>query len=133
MNMKQLHVVGGAIRRGDRVLVARRSATMAHPNLWEFPGGKVEQGEDPATALARELAEELSVDARVGDAIGRSLFETADLVITLDVYWCDFAADATPIAAEHSELQWATTDELLTLEWAPAAVPIVTLIVVGTP
>ena len=64
-------VVAGILGREGRVLVCRRTAGQAHALEWEFPGGKVEPGEDPRAALARELDEELGIRARVGAEMAR--------------------------------------------------------------
>ncbi len=67
-------VVAAVIERDGRFLVCRRKATDAHPLKWEFPGGKVEDGEQPRAALARELREELGIEADIGGEIERYRF-----------------------------------------------------------
>ncbi|MGI8990871.1 MAG: (deoxy)nucleoside triphosphate pyrophosphohydrolase [Bryobacteraceae bacterium] len=64
-------VVAGLIERDGRFLIGQRRADRAHPLKWEFPGGKVEAGEDPCEALHRELWEELEIRATVGPEIAR--------------------------------------------------------------
>jgi len=59
-------VVAAVIRRGGRILICRRTAAQAHPLKWEFPGGKVEEGETPPEALSRELREELAIEVSIG-------------------------------------------------------------------
>ena len=118
--MARVAVVGAALIEAGRWLVAQRSATMSAPLAWEFPGGKVAPGESPERALARELAEELGIDARIGEWIGRG--ETASVV--LDVYLAE-RVDGVPEAREHAELRWLGPDELSELAWAEADVPIV--------
>ena len=66
-----LTVVAGVMERHGDVLIAQRKRTGQHPLKWEFPGGKVEPGEAPAAALARELEEELGIGAQVGEEIAR--------------------------------------------------------------
>lgn len=61
-SLKKIHVVAGLICQDDRVLVCQRSATGPFPLKWEFPGGKVEQAEEPYAALCRELKEELGIE-----------------------------------------------------------------------
>jgi mutator protein MutT len=61
-----LQVVAAVIERGGKILIAQRKREGKHPLKWEFPGGKVERGETARAALARELREELGVDARIG-------------------------------------------------------------------
>jgi 8-oxo-dGTP diphosphatase len=69
-----LQVVAGIIERDGRILICRRTPTQSHPLQWEFPGGKVEPGESPADALARELEEELAVTGATGEEITRYRF-----------------------------------------------------------
>lgn len=106
-------VVAGLIIGDDgRVLITQRRADQSLPLQWEFPGGKVEPGEAPVAALARELAEELGVEARVG-AIWDVLFHAYpafDLVML--VYACRLAPGAQPRAVEVADLAWVRTDEL---------------------
>jgi len=66
-----VQVVAGIIERQGRILVCRRTATQSHPLQWEFPGGKVEPGETPEQALARELEEELDIQGATGLEITR--------------------------------------------------------------
>jgi 8-oxo-dGTP diphosphatase len=69
-----LQVVAAIIERGGRILVGQRQASQSHPLKWEFPGGKVEPGETPEAALARELKEELDIDDASGAEIARYPF-----------------------------------------------------------
>jgi len=66
-----MNVVAGVLERDGRVLICQRKRGGQHPLRWEFPGGKEEDGEEPQEALARELREELGIDARIGEEIGR--------------------------------------------------------------
>src|SRR5579863_1375154 len=72
--MQPTTVVAALIRQDGRILICRRSAEQKHPLKWEFPGGKVESGESPREALARELREELAIEARIGDEVERYEF-----------------------------------------------------------
>jgi len=67
--MKQ--VVAALIVRADEILICQRTKHQPMPFLWEFPGGKIEQGEQPRDALARELEEELGIVAKIGDEVAR--------------------------------------------------------------
>ena len=64
-------VAVGIIRVGSRVLICQRKRTARYPLKWEFPGGKIEPGEQPRDALRRELEEELGIDARIGEEVAR--------------------------------------------------------------
>ncbi len=71
MSRPVIKVVAAVIERDGKILIGQRRKTDSHGLKWEFPGGKVERGESPVAALARELEEELGIQARIGRAIGR--------------------------------------------------------------
>jgi 8-oxo-dGTP diphosphatase len=118
-----IHVVGAAIVDGGRCLVAQRGAAMALAGKWEFVGGKVEPGEDPRRALAREVAEELGLVVAVGAHLGRGTAETGGRRIVLDVYLARAAGGRLRLA-EHAAAAWVSADELAGLDWAAADVPV---------
>jgi len=122
--MRTVHVVGAAIFRNGHVLTALRSETMALPNQWEFPGGKLEDGETPQEALYREIHEELGVCVEVLDFIARGEHHVRDARIVLDVYRCALLT-GEPEAREHAELRWMEPAELETLTFAKADIPAV--------
>jgi 8-oxo-dGTP diphosphatase len=122
-----VQVVGAAVVRGDRVLVAQRgSGPLA--GLWEFPGGKVEPGEDHLAALVRECAEELGVVVVPQDFLGEVLLDGSVAgglpgTSTLRV-WSARLADGEPVASEHRELRWACAGDLEDLDWIAADRPL---------
>ena len=110
-------VVGAAILRDGRVLAARRSSPLG----WEFPGGKVEPGEDDAAALARECREELDVEVAVGALLGSSEISPG---LTLRLY-AALLVDGEPVALDdHSEVRWVGPSEAADLDWLPADLPL---------
>jgi 8-oxo-dGTP diphosphatase len=123
---RKLVVAGLIIGEDRRVLITQRRADQSLPLQWEFPGGKVEPGEAPVAALARELSEELGVEARVG-AIWDVLFHAYpafDLVML--VYACRLAPGAAPRPVEVADLAWVRTHELPgTWDILPADRPLV--------
>lgn len=121
--MKELHVVGAAILRGSECLVARRGPGMSLPGKWEFPGGKVEAGEDPRAALVREIREELGLHISVTDRVGRGTAIMGDRRIVLDVYLATMTGGDLALA-EHAEVAWCGADTLMSLDWAEADVPV---------
>ena len=112
-----MRVVGAAWIRDGRVLAAQRGPGRSSAGLWEFPGGKVEPGEDDAAALRRELSEELGVRASVGARVGAPVRTDA---IELVVYVV--GSDDAPTATEHTALRWLSADELRSVPWVEADV-----------
>lgn len=121
---RRFNVVGAVIVSDDRVLAAMRGPSGSLPNMWEFPGGKIEDGESPQEALAREIGEELLVDIKVGDEILTTTHDYEFGVVTLTTYYCELRC-GTPQPTEHAAIRWLTPDELASVEWAPADVPAV--------
>ena len=112
-----IRVVGAVARRRDRVFLARRPPGGRHGGLWEFPGGKVEPGEDDRAALRRELREELAVDSQIGAliAVGR------DGRVELWCYAVDLLGEPDPLEA--TEVGWFSRNELRDLPIPPADRP----------
>ena len=123
MSLPRLHVVGAAILREGRCLAAQRGAAMPLAMQWEFPGGKVEAGEDPRAALQREIREELGLDIEVGELLGRGVALERTRQICLDVYLATIAGGELALA-EHAATSWVGPDELYELDWAAADVPV---------
>lgn len=121
---KHIDVVGAVLMRDNLVLAAQRSELMSLPLLWEFPGGKIEPGESPQTALKRELREELGVQATVGDQVETTEYEYDFGVVTLTTFYCSLAS-GEPTLTEHAQIRWLPVTELTALEWAPADIPAV--------
>jgi 8-oxo-dGTP diphosphatase len=118
-----VHVVGAAIMKEGRCLVAQRGPSMDMPGKWEFPGGKIERGESPEVALERELREELGIEAEVTEWVGRGDFIENGRRICLDVYLAE-ADTRTMNLYEHAAVKWVGARDLYSLDWAGADVPI---------
>lgn len=125
--LKRIEVVGAVLIDEDRVFAAKRGPGKAMAGYWEFPGGKIEPGESPEHALARELNEELKIDVSVGEFLVTATHGTGSAVIELSTYLCDLTA-GTPVLTEHSESRWVPAAELSVLTWAPADIPTVELL-----
>jgi len=121
---RKIHVVGIALIRDQRCLVAQRPERASFPLRWEFPGGKVERGEAPTAALEREVSEELGIVVTVGDWLGRGEADWNGVHITLDVFVGELVS-GEPVALEHRQLRWCSADELDELQWADADIPVV--------
>lgn len=122
--MKKIHVVGAIIYREDKILCVQRSEKMTLSGMWEFPGGKIEEGESPEEALAREILEELDCTIEVEGFVARGVYEYSFGEVTLDGYMCKLV-EGEPKLLEHSDGKWLSRGELSGLEWAPADIPIV--------
>lgn len=116
-------VVCALIERQDRLLVAKRAPGKSMPGLWEFPGGKIQDGETPEDAIVREIREELGCNVRPIQSLPAHTHAYPELTVTLVPYVCD-VIDGEPRALEHAQLRWASKKELRELEWAAADVPI---------
>jgi 8-oxo-dGTP diphosphatase len=110
-------VVAAVIRRDARYLVCRRPLDKRHGGLWEFPGGKVQDGETRADALRRELTEELDLETT---ELGAVLYSAADDGSAYVIDFIETVAEGAPVLHEHSEMGWFTAGELVRLALAPA-------------
>lgn len=120
-----LHVVGAILLKGDRILVARRASHKGAAGLWEFPGGKVDPGELPAEALAREIREELDLRINVVKTFDISNTIVGGRLIRLEVMVCHVMGDFAGVSSDHDAFLWATTGDMGSLEWATPDLPAV--------
>lgn len=111
-------VIACVIQTGATMLLGRRPPHKRHGGLWEFPGGKCEEGESDADTVRRELGEELGVHdiARVGSP----LFEHRDPGSCFLIAFVPVAIFGVPQAMEHSEIRWVSVDDIPSLELAPS-------------
>lgn len=116
-NVSFVRVLAAVITRGDRLLVCRRPDDKRHGGLWEFPGGKLEPGENDAAAARRELREELGVEVT---SVGRELLAVHDAGSPYLIAFVEVTISGEPACLEHSALAWATVDELQTYALAPS-------------
>jgi 8-oxo-dGTP diphosphatase len=117
-------IVGAAIIADGRVLACARAEPPEMAGRWEFPGGKVEPGEDDAAALARECMEELAVRVLVGVRIGADVPLGSGRAV-LRVYAARLCDGDQPRLVEHLAMRWLAADELSDVAWLPADAPIV--------
>lgn len=124
--MERKLVVAALLCEGEQILITRRRADQPMPLQWEFPGGKVEPGEHPERALARELSEEIGVDVEVGRVweVLHHVYEQFELVMV--VYRCRVRGSARPRCVEVADLAWCLPKELIDYAILPADAVLVT-------
>jgi 8-oxo-dGTP diphosphatase len=119
-----IEVAAGLILdRAGRLLACKRPQGKHLGGKWEFPGGKVEDGESPGAALVRELEEELGVTVDIGQALTPVVWDYGRGPIRLHPFACRIVAGELH-PHEHEEIRWCLRDDLLALDWAAADVPI---------
>ena len=121
--MKITEVVAALIWQGDKFMICQRPAHKARGLLWEFVGGKVEQGETKEQALIRECREELAITLSVGDVFMDVVHEYPDLTVHLSLFNATID-EGDPQKLEHNEIRWITPREISNYEFCPADVEI---------
>lgn len=116
--MKSIEVVAAVIRRGDQIFATQRGYG-DFKDWWEFPGGKMEAGETPQEALAREIREELAAEINVGELIDTVEFDYPAFHLTLHCFWCTLASEALHLN-EHEASRWLDRNSLYGVKWLPA-------------
>jgi mutator protein MutT len=113
----RIRVVAAVIERDGRLLVCQRPAHKRHGGLWEFPGGKVHDGESDFAAVRRELEEELGLDTT---SVGRELCSIADPGSEYLIVFVATDASGEPVLREHAALAWTFPSDLAQLPLAPS-------------
>jgi 8-oxo-dGTP diphosphatase len=116
--MKTIIVTAAVIERGGCFLVTRRLQGVHLEGYWEFPGGKCDEGETLTACLARELREELDVDARIGPEVYTVTHAYPERSVELHFFRCELAGDPRPQIGQ--EMRWVKREELASLEFPPA-------------
>ena len=126
MGRSSIPVVCALIERGGLILLAQRPGHKHLPLKWEFPGGKVETGEEPAAAIVREIREELGCDVTITQTLPRFLHDYGAVVIEMIPFVCQLVGGSpAPHPHEHVAIAWVRPAELLTYELAAADLPVV--------
>lgn len=111
LRKKNIHVVGAVITDGEKILCAQRGTDKALPGLWEFPGGKIEQGESPQEALQREIQEEMHCEIQIGERVEHTVYEYDFGIVHLTTFYCTLLK-GTPVLTEHIAIKWLKPNEL---------------------
>ena len=117
MSQPVIPVIAAVIRRRHRYLICRRPADKRHGGLWEFPGGKLLDGETPFQGVQRELREELALEVT---SAGDALLTVRDPGSVFEIQFCTVEADGEPIPLEHSQIEWVRSEDLLEYDLAPS-------------
>jgi len=118
-----LRVACAIIIQNHKVLAVQRGANMKMAGKWEFPGGKLEQGETPSQCIVREILEELSMNIQVEEEWPSTIHQYNDFKIELIPLRCH-SAQTCPILKEHQDFQWLDSESLFCVDWAEADIPI---------
>jgi len=124
--MKQIEVVAAVTIKENKVFATQRGYG-EFKDWWEFPGGKIEQGETPQQALVREIKEELSADIVVKDLIETVEWDYPNFHLTMHCFWCEMASEALHLN-EHEASAWLGKDDIRTVKWLPADLEIISKI-----
>ena len=119
-NPNIIEVVGAIIKDSGRYLVGQRAAHKTQGGLWEFMGGKIEPGETPEEALARECREELALEIEGARIIDSVIHEYPEKTIRLTLLECRPKAGSVPQALEHQAIRWVMPEEMRTMPFCPA-------------
>lgn len=116
--MKTIHVAAAVITEGNRIFTACRGYG-EFKGRWEFPGGKIKEGETSEDALRREIKEELAADIAVDNFLGIVNYDYPDFHLTMECFLCHVVGGTLTIL-EHSAFRWVEREELGTIDWLPA-------------
>lgn len=122
-NRKIVKVAAAIIRDGNRIFATQRGYG-EFKDGWEFPGGKIEEGETPQQALKREIMEELETEISVGELIDTIEYDYPTFHLSMDCFWAEIVSGDL-VLKEHEAAKWLTREELDSVEWLPADVTLV--------
>ena len=118
-----INVTCAIIYLNNKILVTPRSEMMKLPLKWEFPGGKLEDGESEIDCIKREIKEEINIDIEVLEKLSNSIFDYGDFKINLIPFISTYVTGEI-ILSEHKDYKLLDKTELLNLDWAEADLPI---------
>ncbi len=124
--MKTIKVVAAIIINDSKVFATQRGYG-EYEGWWEFPGGKVEPGEDPRAAIAREIREEMDTEIEVGELFDTVEYDYPSFHLSMDCFLCSVISGKLTLL-EHEDAKWLSVDTLDSVEWLPADLGLVSKI-----
>ena len=124
---KSINVVAAIIIRNGRLFATQRGYG-EWKDWWEFPGGKVETGENPCEALRREIREELDTEISVGEMLATVEYDYPKFHLSMQCYLCSVVSGDLSLQ-EHEDARWLTADDLYSVKWLPADLDILPMII----
>ena len=121
--MKTIRVVAAVILFEGKIFATQRGYG-DFKGGWEFPGGKIEDGETPEAALKREICEELDTDIAVGELIDTIEYDYPEFHLSMDCFWCEIIS-GNLVLKEHEAARWLDKEKLYSVEWLPADVSLI--------
>ena len=121
--MKTIRVVAAIIRDKDKIFATQRGYG-EFKDGWEFPGGKIEEGETPQDALKREIMEELDTEIKVGELIDTIEYDYPTFHLTMDCFWAEVKTGHL-VLKEAEAAKWLTKEQLDSVDWLPADVTLI--------
>ena len=121
--MKNIHVVAAVIEKDGRIFATQRGYG-DYKDWWEFPGGKMEPGESPEEALAREIREELDTEISVGKLITSVEYDYPKFHMLMDCFMCSIVSGDLKLL-EHEAARWLSADELWDVKWLPSDIRVI--------
>ena len=121
--MKTIRVVAAVILSEGKVFVTQRGYG-DFKGGWEFPGGKIEEGETPEAALRREIFEELDTEIVVGELIDTIEYDYPNFHLSMDCFWCEIVSGKL-VLKEHEAARWLDKENLYSVEWLPADISLI--------
>ena len=121
--MKTIRVVAAVIRDKEKIFATARGYG-EFKGQWEFPGGKIEQGETPQEALKREIKEELATEIEVGELIHTIEYDYPTLHLSMDCFWAEVITGQLELK-EAEAAKWLTKDQLESVAWLPADITLI--------
>lgn len=126
--MKTVRVVAAIIKaeneKGEPIIFATQRGYGEFKDGWEFPGGKIEEGETPKEALMREIREELETEIAVGELLDTLEYDYPAFHLSMDCFWAEIVS-GNLILKEHEAARWLSKEELDSVEWLPADISLI--------